>query len=713
MKAIFEKEFSTYFRNPLGFIYLAIYYLFGGQFFLSQITYNGTNDISGIFSNMYMIVLFTLPLLTMRLLAEEKRQRTDQALFTAPVTLTEVVVGKFLAAFALFGLGVSICIVYFIAFSAFSSPVWSIFLGNFLGILLLGGAMAAIGLFISSLTESQVLAAIGTLAAVFMIMILESVGELLPAGLSFLEAPLSMLAFSARYYDFTAGILNPAHVLYFISVIVVFLFLTICVLDKNRQVTSKWLKNTTFMAGAVALFVAVVVLVNVVFSLVMKRLPAIDLTENNIYQLTQDSADVLEQVDTPVEIIVCYDQDTLRATEYGKQTDELLKNYEKENKKISVRYADILKEPELVSEYSEYGIVEGSIIIHSDLRTKVAALNDCVEASVAANGYSYTYASKSEQVLTSGIQYVTENETVQVSLLTGHTELGCEDILGYLRNNNYEIREQNIATETIDPESVMAVLLAPTADYTAAELEKLDAFLDNDGNFGKTLVYIASHSQPDLPNLESFLAEWGIGVHDSVIVETESTNVYDQQGFMYSAVFTEEAQKYLEDVKNPSLPFLGYYCRTLEPLFAEQDNRRAYSLVESTDTSILYPIAQDGSGEVKENPGAMGIVVVGDRLKYIGTEERYSQVAAFASTVMFSSSGAVGSSFNNQDFTVELLNTFAGKQNGISIPSVSFAAEELAVTQSQYSTMSLCIGILLPLLMVAAGVVVWFRRRRL
>lgn len=713
MRAVFEKEFSSYFRNPLGFIYLAIYYLFGGQFFLIQISYNGTNDISGVFSNMYLIVLLTLPLLTMRLMAEEKRQRTEQVLFTAPVSLIEIVVGKFLAAFALFGLGISVTIIYFAVFSFYSSAVWSIFIGNFLGMLLLGSALIAIGLFISSLTESQVLAAIGTLAAVFGIMLMEGIGDLLPSSLSFLEKPLKVFDFSSRYYDFVAGILEPAHVLYFISVIAVFLFMTICILDKNRQVTSKWLKNNSFMAAVIVLFLMMVILVNVVFSLLVKRLPIIDLTENHIYQLSEDSEEILEQVEIPVEITVCYDEDSLRSTEYGKQTDELLKNYERTNRKISVRFADILKEPELVSAYSDYSISEGSIIVDSEQRTKVVALNDCVEVSVASSGYSYSYSLKSEQVLTSAIQYVTENETVQVSVLTGHSETGCADILTYLSNNNYEVIEQNISTEEIFKDSVMVFLFAPTTDYTAAELEKLDTFLDNNGEFDRTLVYIASHSQPELPNLESFLAEWGIGVEKSIIVETESANIYDNQGFMFNGVFTEEAEEYLAEVKNASLPFLGYYCRVLKPLFGEQDNRTSYSLVESTKTSMLYPITEIGVAQLEESTEAMGIIVVGDRLKYIGTEEHHSQVIAFASTSMFSSSATVGNSFNNQDFTVELLNHMAGKKNGISIPSISFDSQQLTITQSQYMTMSVMLGMVLPLLMVLTGTVIWIRRRKL
>ena len=712
MRAVYEKELSSYFHNPLGFLYLAVYYLFGGQFFLMQVRYSGTNDISGIFSNMYLIVLFSLPLLTMKLMADEKRQRTDQALFTAPVSLTEIILGKFLAAYTLFGIGISISILYFIVLSALSNPAWSIFIGNFLGMLLLGGALTAIGLFVSSLTESQVLAAVGTFGCIFAILLLDGIGSMLPSGLSFLETPLEALSFSARYYDFTAGIVDPANVLFFVSVMAAFLFLTVCVLDKNRQVTSRWVKNTSFAAASATLFLVVLVLVNVVFSMAVKRLPSLDLSEEGIYQLSADSEDLLERVELPVEIIVCYDENDLRSTEYGLQMDELLKGYERKNANISVRFADILKEPELSSEYADYGVSEGSVILHSSLRTKVIGLNDCVQREASSSGYGYTYSSHAEQALTSGILYVTEDETVQVTVLTGHSEIGCADMVQYLSDNNYEIKEQNISTEEIDAQSQMVFLFAPTSDYTAEELKKLDKYLDNSGNFDRTLVYVASHNQPVLPNLESFLDEWGIHVGSSLIVETDTTNAYDSQGFMFGASFTEDAGTYLAEVKNPALPFLGYYCRPLQLKFQEQDNRTASILVESSDTCMLYPLGEEG-GKMEEDPGVQGIVALGSRIKYIGSEEHNSRVAVFASTAMFSSSSTVGSSFNNQDFTVELLNSLSGKQGGISIPDVSFETEKLNVTQSQFNTMSLWIGILLPLAVFAAGIVIWIRRRRL
>ena len=712
MKAVYLKELTTYFKGPLGYVCLGIYYLFGGQFLLTQMM-SGTNNVSALFSNFYIVVLLTLPLYTMKLMAEEKRMRTDQGLLTAPVRLYEIVWGKFLAAYTLYMLGILVTVVYGVLLARLSSPTISIFIGNFLGIALLGAALIAIGLFISSLTESQMLAAIGTFAAMMLIIFLDSISSLLPTGLSAVADVLGKLSFSSRYYNFTAGIVRIPDILFFISVTFLFNFLTVQVLDRGRWVSSRKIRNAS-AAGALTIGVLIaVILVNTVVGLLCERMPSLDLTENKIYALSEDSRDLLRELNKNVRIIVCYDEDSLRSSEYGRQTDELLHQYENTSSMVQVQFADLLKEPEISQQYSDYGVKQGSILICSDQRTKAITLDDCITQEQDASGYGYSVSSDAEQELTAAIAYVTEDSVVEVSVLTGHNEEGCEDILNYLNENNYSVQTQNIATEEISPDAVEVFLFAPMTDFSQKELAKLDRFLDNDGNFGKTLVYVASYDQPELPNLEAFLAEWGMQVGSGLIVEQDSKNIYDGQGFMFCADFTEDAGTWLANVKNPSLPFIGYYCRPISCLWNEKNNRTAKELVMSPGTTVLYE-SNDGKTTIgADQAKSYGLAAIGERIKYQGTEERTSQVVVFGSNAMFSSNASVSTNFNNKDFTVELLNSLSGKENSISIPSVSFNAPSLNLTSEIYRNTMIILGILLPAAMAVAGVLVALRRSKL
>lgn len=137
-----------------------------------------------------------------------------------------------MAAFALFGIGIAITVIYFLILSAMASPQWNIFFGNLLGIILLGAALISIGMFISSLTESQMIAAIGGFAAMFFIFLIDSIASLIP--ISWLGDAIKQLSFTTRYNDFTSGILDFTHILFFLSVVVIFNFLTVRILERKR-----------------------------------------------------------------------------------------------------------------------------------------------------------------------------------------------------------------------------------------------------------------------------------------------------------------------------------------------------------------------------------------------------------------------------------------------------------------------------------------------
>lgn len=233
MTAIFKREFRAYFYSPLGYVFLSLFYFFAGYYFIYLLT-SQSSYLPYVFGNLYYIVMILIPFLTMRLMSEDKKLKTDQLLLTAPTNVGGVVWGKYLAAFLMFGTGVAITIVFGFIMATFTQLDWNVFLGNLLGLLLIGGALLSVGLFISSLTESQMIAAIATYAAIMLINFLDMIASMLPSNLTFLSNILVGLSFNARYTDMVNGILNPSYLLFFISIVVVFNFLTMRVLEKKR-----------------------------------------------------------------------------------------------------------------------------------------------------------------------------------------------------------------------------------------------------------------------------------------------------------------------------------------------------------------------------------------------------------------------------------------------------------------------------------------------
>lgn len=231
MLAILKREMSNYFTSPIGYIFLAVFYFFSGMFFTSVLDAN-TTDITYVFSSLFTVLVFIIPLLTMRSMSEEKKQKTDQLLLTAPVSLGALVLGKFLAAFLMYCIAVAVTVVYSLILAAFASPEWMVVIGNILGALLLGAALIAIGVFISSLTENQLIAAVGSFAVMMFILMIDGFASLIPN--TFIAGIVSSLSFMSRYTNFVTGILNISDLLFFLSFAVVFIFLTIRVLEKRR-----------------------------------------------------------------------------------------------------------------------------------------------------------------------------------------------------------------------------------------------------------------------------------------------------------------------------------------------------------------------------------------------------------------------------------------------------------------------------------------------
>ncbi len=233
MSAIFKRELRSFFSSPIAYIYLTVFYLISGVYFVMTNLGLKTSNMTYVFSGVFTIVMLMLPLLTMRLFADEKKQKTDQGLLTAPVSLWGIVFGKFLSAFCVFLIGMIVYVPYILTLKKLAGSIpTALMLCNFMGLILLGAAFISIGVFVSSLTEFQIVAAIlSFLINLFLYMI-----DMFAANVSFepLKKVMTAIGFYNRYTEFTQGILDVTNVVFFLSVIFVFNFLTVRLLERRR-----------------------------------------------------------------------------------------------------------------------------------------------------------------------------------------------------------------------------------------------------------------------------------------------------------------------------------------------------------------------------------------------------------------------------------------------------------------------------------------------
>lgn len=224
MIAVLKREVQSYFITPVGYIYLAVFYFFAGFYFTGTSLQNNSTSLTYVFANLFNICLFLIPVLTMRLVSEERRTKTDQLLLTCPVKLSALVMGKFLAAYFIFLAGAAVTLVFGIIVEHFAAADWPAVAGNFIGLVLLGAALITIGMFISALTENQIVAAVGGFAAGLFFMLTDAAATIVQNTV--LKRVLSAFSFRGHYQNFTQGLLSAVDILFFVSIAACFLLLT-------------------------------------------------------------------------------------------------------------------------------------------------------------------------------------------------------------------------------------------------------------------------------------------------------------------------------------------------------------------------------------------------------------------------------------------------------------------------------------------------------
>lgn len=529
--------------------------------------------------------------------------------------------------------------------------------------------------------------------------------------------------------------------------------------ENKKKTEHKKLKHTAMSTIFAIVFVAVVVLVNVVATVLFDRFPmTVDLTKNNAYSISKKSKDYVKKIDTDVLITVFAKEDDFKGlASYTRQADEVMKTYCKYNSHITYRYVDIDSNPDVMKNYSD-SITQYDIIVETNptddvQRTRKIQLTDLVKfdetkfyedmakaygmsvdqvmemvsmetlIQQAGNpltflGYygSYVEASNADQAFTSAFMAVTDPDPVVVTLLTGRDEL---TELSYFQTlltaNGYTVNSIDIATEEIPEDTDVAVIPAPKTDYLTDELKKLDDFLDNDGKMGKQLLYIASVQQEDTPNIDDFLKDYGIKVGDGVICETYSSNYYGKPFFTISS---EISDNFNQDISSDDPKLIINASRPVNILFDEKDKVGVESYVKSTKDAYVKALGTtNGEKSFDENAktlakGQQNYIAVSSRASFKDNAEAlYSNIIVLGSEQILENMYLQYNQYQNREYILSLLNGITHKTDGIVIEPKVIEGNIYDITDAQKSTLKWTFILVIPAIVLVAGIIVWARRK--
>ena len=234
MLAIYKRELRSYFTTPIGYVFYSVFLAISAVVFSFTTIKSSTptTNVSMYFTAMLFVLVIVAPLLTMKLFSEEKKLRTEQLLLTAPVSITGMVFAKYLASLTLYASALLITSVNTIPLFVYAEPDGAIILGNYIAIFLVGSAFLAIGIFMSSLTENQLAAAVSTTAVLLVLLVISFANSAIDNYI--IRSVLSWFSIYSRYSAFTYGIFDWVAVLYYLSISFVFCYLTIRVYEQRR-----------------------------------------------------------------------------------------------------------------------------------------------------------------------------------------------------------------------------------------------------------------------------------------------------------------------------------------------------------------------------------------------------------------------------------------------------------------------------------------------
>ena len=518
----------------------------------------------------------------------------------------------------------------------------------------------------------------------------------------------------------------------------------------GKKFNAKKLKHGTMATVFTCVFVALLVLVNVVTTMLFDRYPiTIDLTTNKIYSVSNDTEDYVKKVNVDVQVTIFADENTYtNYSSYNKQAVELLKNYCKLNHHITYRFVDIDSHPEIVKEYTDT-ISQFDMIFETKTkvdgkeisRTRKLGMLDLLtftdefEEKLSKSGYSidtlaqqaggdlsflsyygsYVESSNAEQAFTSALMTVTDPNPVYVTILTGRSELTqLTYFQTLLTANGYNVNTVDITSEDIPADTDVVVVPAPKTDYLEEDITKVSDFLNNDGNLGKQLLYIASYGQEDTPNLDEFLSEYGLSVGKGVICESDSGKYYNSPCVTVASTVSDN---FTQDVSTENPAILSALCRPVNTLFDEQDMVSTDAYLQSSDTAYTADVEiSQTTGQVNIGDalvkGQQNYMAVGSKAKFTDDNNTlYSSVIAVGSEGMLSDTYLQYSQYQNSEYFISVINGLTGKTAGITITPKTITGNVFDITQQQKTVLkwTFCLGV--PVVVLIVGIVIWARRK--
>lgn len=707
MLAIFKREFKSYFQNVIGWLFVAALLAVYGLYFYVYNLKNGYPYISYDLKGIGFIMMIAVPILTMRSLSDEKKTKTDQLMLTSPVSVGRIVAGKYFAMAAVYTIVIALFALSPLVLSIYGKVALSEAYVALFGYWLYGLSCIAVGLFISSISESVIISAILTFTALFLSYMMQSITGLISSSGNLLTKVLNCFDLYTPFENFVSGCFSVTSAAYYVTVILLLCFLTTQSIQKRRWAFSKKMIGTgAFSAGMIVVMCAICVVVNLVVTALPAKYTSIDCSATKLYSLTNDTKDRVSKLDEDITIYVLNSKKSKDA-----KIDETINRYKDLSSHIKVKYVDPAISPKFYQDYTDTTPTTNSLIIESKNRSKVIDYNDIYEYD--SSSYYYGYQSQSsitgydaEGQITSAIEYVTmdADELPVIYQITGHneTEIGS-NFQSVVSKANANLKSLELFNEEKVPEDATAIIInSPTVDFNEEDAQKVIDYLNGGG---KALIVGCYAYNDELANFNKILSAYNVSFKTGVIAENDSSKYYQNPLYLLPTVETTD---YTSDATDGYV-FLAGSCAINYP--EDTDDVTYTKLLSTSDSAVLKKdwknITTSKAEDADENgPFTTGLAV--------------NDSSTGASIVVFGTPYVVDDSYdnavsgNNADMFKDVITSMTGNVELASsvIPVKDYTLSNITINTLQAVVTGLIIMIAVPILLIIIGIVVWAMRRK-
>lgn len=492
-------------------------------------------------------------------------------------------------------------------------------------------------------------------------------------------------------------------------------------------------RHGTLSVVFTVIFIAAVVVLNVIVGIISERIDTTaDLTDTGFYTLDEDAENYLKETlagDVTLTVLASESDFEGQGT-YYKQINEILKKMEMASDHVTLKYIDLNQNPNYSSQFKGESLAAGYIVVESeqtgrhriltradyfDVNSSIASYDSSIiEQYIEYYGSVCIEGSNIEQAAVSAMMYVSNSDLVRVAFTEGYGEEDSSALQNMLSKNGYDVLTVNLTTDEIPQDVDFVVVFGPQYDIDNENLTKLDKFVDNGGEYGKTVFYFASVNQEKTPNIDAFLADWGFEIGYSAVGQSDSSYLISSYtSYAHLQQILETPYTSLSYASN--LYTFGAYLRPVMQIWGDDGSRGGVEqqvLMTTYDNAFLCPLDLAEDAEFSLDTAESGTFIdaaVAYRLH--STTQELSTLAVFGSTELASSSFMSTSNANNQDFFINMFNYISGKEDGIFIKSKAVSSVTFEMSAQTANTLAIVLCVAVPVLVIVVGIVIWVRRR--